>query len=1106
MADETLRIKIESDLEEFVNGTREAVAQLKKLKAEEAKTSGQIKSAQARLKANQKQIALNNKDLAQNKQLNSQRLKRIANLKASNAELAKQNRQLGKNIKSNQRLLATQREETAGAQKNLDGIEKKTAYLENLAKPSLRYALYDVSQTLQRTALALAAFSAVPVGFAIKYEREFANVIRTNELAGDSAQEARDALLASLRDIAQATPIPWKDITNIATLAGQLGIASELVADFTETVAKFSATTDLSVDAAATGFGRLNQLIDGVDGQFEELGSAILAVGVDSVATESSIVNVSTNIASMGNLAGLTASDIIGLSGAIASLGIRPELARGNITRLFSNINKSVAVSGYNLEEYGRLTGRTADEFADAWSSDPTDVLLDFFQGIASEGVKAERTLRDLGITSVRDIPAILRLAQSQDEVRRLVQVSNDAFREGAKINEQYSIIAGTTAEEIRRLTQNLATLGATIGESSGTGGPIAIFIKLLNEGLVALTAFAQTDIGKGFSFFLVTISAVLSGLFALGSAIALVTAGLSALIFTSKTVGININAFGLKALFTGRTLKVVAARAGIAESSLARLGRTARLTGLAFGAIGVALSLIGLAFDASNHAQERSRSLTDDLIKGNQNLRKAIEEDTKAYLEGESVIRTFAKTTDAAKNSMQGSVVEAEHLYSGLREIGASGTSAAEGLDSFVAAGNNVVDSLVAQAAESENFKNILLDQDLRNLFFEGFGGAAGFFESALGDPQAVLSQLKTIRTELVASQQSVGVLSQVDVVPSEQLERVQQLIDLVTGISSGDLFFDDATELAALFADEMEGVEARTALASGQISQFSKALFGTINAEKKAAEATAEFFAAVEEGTEDVSVASDAFQNFINSIAETGDPQQAMVDLAFAQKTLADQGELTEDQSETLRNAIVLLGLAAGYGAEEIDSMVLSLTTAIGPSAAVANAIANPFDIVTEKVNNASGAVETLSDKFNNLLDDIFNPVNALQDAAESVFDLGAAYAELGEDAFYASDEIQDAVSNILDSSGSAEEGVANLNALYARLAQTVGSDTAPSLAFLRGVIDQVANEFGVAQEAVAGFANIDLGFFTSGLREVSEEVRTLSDYAGDLENVIS
>ena len=87
--------------------------------------------------------------------------------------------------------------------------------------PALRYALYDIRNTLAGISAAFAAVAIAPIAISIQYERAFANVIRTNQLAGDSITSLRK----ELQQIAQATPISWEDITNIAALGGQLGIA-----------------------------------------------------------------------------------------------------------------------------------------------------------------------------------------------------------------------------------------------------------------------------------------------------------------------------------------------------------------------------------------------------------------------------------------------------------------------------------------------------------------------------------------------------------------------------------------------------------------------------------------------------------------------------------------------------------------------------------------------------------------------------------------------------------------------------------------------------------------------------------------------------------------
>jgi TP901 family phage tail tape measure protein len=371
----------------------------------------------------------------------------------------------------------------------------------------------------------LAAIALAPVGIAINYEREFADVIRTTGVVDDEVERLRQDFIQLKQDI----PISWKEITDIGALAGQLGIAKNLIADFTGSVARFAATTDLNVTQSATLFGRLNQLISGVDGQFEKLSSAINRVGVVSVATESQIGAIAQNIASIANLSGFAADEIIGLSGALASLGIAPELARGTVTRLFSNINKSISLTGRNLDEFGRLTNRSAEDFAQAWADSPAEALIDIFRGIDREGSRAERTLRELGITSVRDVPAILRLAQNSELVADLVRQSAEAFELGTESIEQYNTITSTLSERLKLLSQNFQLLISMSGEA--TAGAFGPLVDKANELVKALITITNNDVAKWALFAASAVALLLSGLVGLVAFLAFAGAKASGLV-----------------------------------------------------------------------------------------------------------------------------------------------------------------------------------------------------------------------------------------------------------------------------------------------------------------------------------------------------------------------------------------------------------------------------------------------------------------------------------------------------------------------------------------------------------------------------------------------
>src|SRR5690606_8216446 len=154
-------------------------------------------------------------------------------------------------------------------------------YVDSLG--NVRYALYEVSTTLTMVSVATLGLATAGTTMAASYERAFADVERTSGATGAALGQLHDDLVALTTEM----PMSFGDITDIATLGGQLGIASENIHEFTRVVGMFAATTDVPVTAAAEQLGRLAQLSKAPQNEMENLASAIYEVGVNSVATES---------------------------------------------------------------------------------------------------------------------------------------------------------------------------------------------------------------------------------------------------------------------------------------------------------------------------------------------------------------------------------------------------------------------------------------------------------------------------------------------------------------------------------------------------------------------------------------------------------------------------------------------------------------------------------------------------------------------------------------------------------------------------------------------------------------------------------------------------
>jgi len=359
---------------------------------------------------------------------------------------------------------------------------------------SQRYALYDVSRTFLAVSTAILGTAAISAKLAIDYQRDFAAVQRTTGVTGDAIGQLKTKLV----DLTTVIPTSFKDISGIAALGGQLGIASGGIDDFTSVVARLTATTNLSSEAAGTALGRFQALLGTPSSEFENLGSSILKVGINSVATETEIVNIATQISSMGDFAGMTADQVVGLSGALASVGGKAELSRGTVTRTFTLMSKAVAEGGDKLQNFAAISGVSASEFAQAWGTENfAAVFQQFLSGLDAEGGNAIATLNELGITSVRDVPLLMRLAGAGDVVQQAFADAATGYSDATELGSQFAIIAETISAKLTDLGNTLKGVIATVGE--GGFGPLTMMLDVVQQLASALLAFSRNPIGKFF-------------------------------------------------------------------------------------------------------------------------------------------------------------------------------------------------------------------------------------------------------------------------------------------------------------------------------------------------------------------------------------------------------------------------------------------------------------------------------------------------------------------------------------------------------------------------------------------------------------------------------
>ncbi|MEN2267739.1 phage tail tape measure protein [Enterococcus faecium] len=393
---------------------------------------------------------------------------------------------------------------------------------------------------------------------AVKWESAFTGVKKTNDEMVDSNGKviySYDDLEKGLRDLAKELPTSHEEIAKVAEAAGQLGIKTDKVVGFTKTMIDMGESTNMSADTAATSLARFANITQMSQDKFSNLGSAIVDLGNNLATTESEITEMGLRLAGAGKQIGMSEGDIVGFAAALSSVGIEAEAGGSAFSRLmvqmqlatetgvkaFEPLKQAVAEQGVSwetfmhavtwggkeltavskqmgiptselkkmykeaskatgsLNDFADVTGRTGEEFAELFKSNPSQAMIEFIQGLKDSekhGISAIKVLDDMGITEVRLRDSLLRAANASDVFEGAVKRGNEAFNENTALAEEAGKRYGTTESQLKILRGQLNDVAITFG------GPLVAALnsaisaaKPMIEALAKMAeTFANTD------------------------------------------------------------------------------------------------------------------------------------------------------------------------------------------------------------------------------------------------------------------------------------------------------------------------------------------------------------------------------------------------------------------------------------------------------------------------------------------------------------------------------------------------------------------------------------------------------------------------------------
>lgn len=309
------------------------------------------------------------------------------------------------------------------------------------------------------------------------YESAFAGVKKTiNDDDLEKYAVSWDDLSDAIVRLAKESGISSEEIAGVMEVAGQLGVelgeGGKGIEDFTRVMTMLGVATDMSAEEAALSLARFMNITGTTNDEVDNLGASITDLGNNFATQEAEIVNMSTRLASAGTVAGLTAQEILALATSMSSAGIKAEAGGSAMATTLTTIEKIVEGVAENSEDklqiLAKISGMSAEQFANSWKQKPIEALTSFLHGLGNledQGESAVVALDALGMSGVRQNNMLKALALSAENMDSALATANKSWSESTALEIEFSKRLETLDSKLGMLNERWKELKRNLAE-----------------------------------------------------------------------------------------------------------------------------------------------------------------------------------------------------------------------------------------------------------------------------------------------------------------------------------------------------------------------------------------------------------------------------------------------------------------------------------------------------------------------------------------------------------------------------------------------------------------------------------------------------------------
>ena len=485
----------------------------------------------------------------------------------------------------------------------------------------------DFGQSFTRATAPISLGLAASVKSAIDFETAFTGVMKTVD---ESAKTSYKDLEEGIKKMSTATASSKEEIAGVMEAAGQLGVPTDDILKFTETMIKLGDTTNVSAEEAAIALAKFTNVTGDGTANVDKLGASIVALGNNFATDERSIIEMSQRLAAAGKISGLTSTDILALAASMSSVGIEAEAGGTAMSQTLTQISKAVAEPGEKLNKLAQISGMSADQFAASWKEKPIDALQAFLTGLGQMNEAGQDTysiLDELGMSGIRQSNMLQSLALASKNVGKAVNISTSAYKsdnaakkENNALSEEAAKRYNTQAAKISQTREKVKNLAIEVGNKlmpylQRTLEAVSKFIDWLDslsektKGIITAIAAVIAVLGPVITFIGTVVSAIGTVISAIGTVIGWIGTAISAIGSIGAAIAPVANIIWAITTtvieFLTPILSIIASIASAIGTAIAALNPVTLIIGAIVAAIAAVIAAIVLLFKHNEEFRE---------------------------------------------------------------------------------------------------------------------------------------------------------------------------------------------------------------------------------------------------------------------------------------------------------------------------------------------------------------------------------------------------------------------------------------------------------------------------------------------------------------------